>query len=1288
MTHDPWYEPPRPEAAPPPRPAGPWSLRRGGGGRRLRRAAPWILGIAAFLAVALAGATWWVTGTQSGARWGFERLGAIVPGELDVKEMRGPLRGPLEVRHLVYRNDRMEITVDRLVLHWRLSDLLRRRLDIQRLHAEDVRVLMGAAGDTPAERDSLDDGLADVDLPVSIVVRDGIVEGLQITTPGDPEGLVIDRVVLDGRSFEDSLQIRRLAVESRAFDAELSGRALPVGRYPLALEGRWTFRPEGGEEFTGEGTVAGELGGTLRVSQRVDRPFAFVAEGTILRLLRAPRVEGDVTFERFAPRTLDPGYPEGTFSGRLHVTGRIDDLAGHGTIMSRTEALGLAHTDVRFRRRGATWLVDNLYLTLPGTALELTGRGSVTGTGDAARMRFDARWRNLDWPLRGTPVFESERGTALLEGTPRAFDVRLEALLAGRDLPPGRWWLDGHGGDGRLTIRTVIADILDGRITGNGAVRWAPRVEWRLGLEGHGIDPGSVWRDWNGSVAFTGRSEGAMTRRGPVGTVLVSRLGGTLRGDTLAGGGTLVARGPGYTLRDAAVVWGRDTVAAAGDLVDRWDLAFRVAAPDLGQLPQGSGSLFAEGTVRGAGGRPHLVTTVRGESLFYQRYHATTLRAAGDLDFAPGGALHLDAAATELDVGEHSFARVIATIRGTQARHEARAAVTGTSDSLVAALAGGWNRGTWRGQLVTFDLVKRETGNWSLGGPAALTASTREMTLAGFEWRSGASRLALEADWDAAGPWRVDSRLDSVRLALFEPFLPADLRMTGNLHGRILARATADRLFADVDLVPGPGEISHLTADGRWVPTRFENGVLRAGADGRGLSATVALDLVNVGTVRGSVTMPQYAVLSRPARGQPLDGRLAVHLRDLALLQGLSPELEATAGSLDADLQFGGTLANPAVEGDLQVRNGAADVSRFGLQLREITLHAIGASGGKLAVQGSMMSGGGRLRFDGTADLGAGAKPQARLAVQGDRVQAIHTRETRIVVSPDLLVTLSGRRVDLNGEVRVPEGTIELSRGERRAVRPSRDVVYAAPDSIAPGALEVYSRVRIVLGDNVRLRGYGVDLKSSGSVLATDAPGMPTLASGELTAREGRYRIYGQELAIERGRLIFGGGPIVNPGLDIRASRRTDDGTVAGFEVRGTLQQPDLQVFSDPQRGQSQALAYILFGRPVERTNLQQGQLVSTMATTMGVGGTEMLAHGVASGLGIEEVRVHAGADLQSTSLMLGTHLSPKLYLSYGLGLFESQPVVQLRYVIDRRWTIEAETARQSRVDLMFTVER
>src|SRR5205814_6397344 len=98
----------------------------------------------------------------------------------------------------------------------------------------------------------------------------------------------------------------------------------------------------------------------------------------------------------------------------------------------------------------------------------------------------------------------------------------------------------------------------------------------------------------------------------------------------------------------------------------------------------------------------------------------------------------------------------------------------------------------------------------------------------------------------------------------------------------------------------------------------------------------------------------------------------------------------------------------------------------------------------------------------------------------------------------------------------------------------------------------------------------------------------------------------------------------------------------------------------DPARGQSQALAYIMFGHPIERGNLAQGQLVSTMATTMGMGGSELLAHGIASGLGIEEVRIEAGANTQATSVMLGTHLSPKLYMSYGMGAFHGPPAGQV----------------------------
>src|SRR5205814_2329940 len=163
---------------------------------RVRHGVRIALGTCAALAIAIGMAAWWTVYTEGGARWGFDQLGAILPGKLDVKEIQGPLHGPLEARQITYRTEKMEVRIDRLQLVWHLGWLLRRRLEIESLHAENVRVLLGAPGETQAARDSLASPLPDVNLPVNIIVRDGAVDHLQITTPASDSGFVIDRVAL------------------------------------------------------------------------------------------------------------------------------------------------------------------------------------------------------------------------------------------------------------------------------------------------------------------------------------------------------------------------------------------------------------------------------------------------------------------------------------------------------------------------------------------------------------------------------------------------------------------------------------------------------------------------------------------------------------------------------------------------------------------------------------------------------------------------------------------------------------------------------------------------------------------------------------------------------------------------------------------------------------------------------------------------------------------------------------------------------------------------------------
>jgi translocation and assembly module TamB len=1245
----------------------------------------------AALAVLAGFGSWWLFYTQPGAKWGFERLGGFFPGRLDVKDLHGPLRGPLEVRHFTYRNDHMAITADRVFIDWKLRELMmHRRLDIYKMRGENVRVVVGGPGDTPQAQDSLAGPLPDLNLPVTVIVHDALIEGLTIAKPGSDSGLVLDKVMLEARSQRgDSLRVNRLTVQSKPLDLEFSGVAMPRGSYPLTLRGGWTFRPKDSPPITGVGALTGSLD-TLRVVQDLSGSVTAHVDMRLFRPLRRLRFDGGVEFSDFTPRHFSAAWPEGTYRGRVHVAGEPQSFLTEGAVAGTVRQLGPTHADFRARRSDQKWLIDNLVLTRPGNRGRLQAHGTIEGDSITSRFDLQTQWVALGWPLRGPRWVESNRGSARIQGTTRNFGIHLRASLAGRNLPPGQWTLDGRGGPGRLAIRTVIAEILDGRIVGAGTVAWDPRVRWRLTFDGKGINPGTVWPAYPGKLDFAGRSEGVQERSGPTGQILVSRLAGTIRNQPVTASGTVFARRGEYSLSQAVAMWGPNRVEASGGIGKVLSLDWKLDAPKIGaSLAQASGSLRGQGTLRGSRRQPHITGFVTGESLFVGQFHANALRADGDLDLRPGGVLKLVAAATRVNAGTHAADRLEITANGTRENHQWRASVAGPRDSTVAVLAGGFGAGGWSGQVRALDLVNPRSGNWSLASPARLTASMRHAELSDFAWRSGNSRLTASANWTRGGPWRVESGLDSVQLALIQPQLPPRLRLEGVMRGHVVLHGTGDgRLFADVDVVPGPGNILYQNSAGQWVPTRFENARIQGTADGNRLQTAFGADLVGAGTVRGDLAWPAYGSFAA-GTSRPLDGHLVLHLRDLALVQAFTPEVDAPSGSLDADMTIAGTVQTPFLYGPLSLKNGSANVPRYGLQLRDINIQGTGSPGGKIALAGSARSGTGVLNIDGTAAVAAGAKPVANVHVHGTRIQAMNTRDMQFVASPDIVFALDGRRLDITGEVIIPEGKIGIGRADdRKLIKISPDVIYAGSDTLTGAPMEVRSRIRLELGENVRVTGFGIDGRPTGSVLAIDAPGLPTLGSGRFNLQDGRYKIYGQELNIESGSLIFGGGPIMNPAVRARALRKAADGTVAGFLVSGTVMRPEVQVFSEPPMGQSEALSYVMFGKPIERGNLSEGQIASRMALLMGVPGTNLLAQSVASEVGIEQASININGSLQNTNITLGTHLSEKLYVSYGVDVFQSVSSLLMRYILNRMLTVEAETSHQNRVDLLYNVER
>jgi translocation and assembly module TamB len=254
-------------------------------------------------------------------------------------------------------------------------------------------------------------------------------------------------------------------------------------------------------------------------------------------------------------------------------------------------------------------------------------------------------------------------------------------------------------------------------------------------------------------------------------------------------------------------------------------------------------------------------------------------------------------------------------------------------------------------------------------------------------------------------------------------------------------------------------------------------------------------------------------------------------------------------------------------------------------------------------------------------------------------------------------------------------------------VPPTDDVVFT--DTVANRAARqrVTARVRVLLGDSVSFKGFNFTADLGGDLLVVSVPRRPATGSGTITIKDGHYKAYGQDLTISDGRLRFAGGPVDNPGLDIRATRTAEDSVTAGVKIAGTLKAPQVTIFSDPPMSQGRALQYLVLGHPLGQSGGSQGSLASQAASSLGLRGGNLLASTLGRGVGLDQARIETKGDLQQASFVAGKYLSPNLYVSYGIGLFDPVSTLRLRYLLSSKWTLQAETGEATGADLLFRIE-
>ena len=601
----------------------------------------------------------------------------------------------------------------------------------------------------------------------------------------------------------------------------------------------------------------------------------------------------------------------------------------------------------------------------------------------------------------------------------------------------------------------------------------------------------------------------------------------------------------------------------------------------------------------------------------------------------------------------------------------------------------------------------RLTGNarlndGSLKIPAANLMLTRLEIDANSTGQQGINYLAEAKSAGGSITLRGDTRLDAVEgwpsrfqlearsfdiAALLKPWLPANTKIDGALNTTASLNFKAPHnLFGEIQFTAPSGTLEYPLLEGEIEQFQYRDSKLSLLLDRQGIHGYSEILIGDGNRFNGSFDLPDGRLLALDPQNQKLSADAKLDFKELAIIEALVPDITRLQGALALNLDAGGTLQKPDLAISAEMQNASVDIPRLGLNIKQINLRGVTDNDNQFIFELTAKSGEGNVTVNGSSQLSAERGWLTTFAITGDNLEVSRIPEATVNVSPDLVIELQRRTINIRGDLTVPYAKLQ-PKDITTAAQVSNDAVIVDSQETAQPKWQINSEINLILGERVTFFGFGFEGQLGGSLLIEEKAGQLTRGTGEIKILQGRYRAYGQRLDIENGRLLFTSGPLTDPGLDIRAVRKTGNVT-AGIQVNGRLKEPQLELFSIPAMGQTDSLSYLLLGRPMESASGEDGAMMAKAALALGLAGGDKLARSIGDRFGLDEMRIESDDKGDQASLVMGRYLSPKLYVSYGVGLIGSFNTFNFRYRISDRWQLKARSGESHAADLLYTFER
>lgn len=850
-----------------------------------------------------------------------------------------------------------------------------------------------------------------------------------------------------------------------------------------------------------------------------------------------------------------------------------------------------------------------------------------------------------------------------------------------------------------LTDFSILSNV--GRVQIDGQANWEKNVRFAAALNLSGLNTKEVLPQTpltvDGSFAIWGeRQNGRWKAKLQDLTVL-----GELRGQSLALTGAVESHGNGIVeAPELYFAVGNNTFEFSGKAdfakdIPELDFKTKIDAPDFGLVdPNLLGSVKGTLAVTGTTRLPVINADLTARNIDYfgttlKRGHLTGRMRSRDV---VSGRLTLQL--TDFKTQGVDIRKATIELRGNELRHNLTVHTEGTPISVDAKISGIYERmlGNWAGALAELK-VKTAYGPVTLEKPMRLAyvpdlnrANVSKACLAHTH-----ARLCLENDLKIDLTNRSDLRiligLPKFDLAFIKQYFP----------GRFVADGII-KANADVTLPAGLSELprGRVTVRAQDISTKYRMDLsdLKVGFNSVQLSFANAkdsiegnwkIDIKDNGDIEGSLRMSDLFNI------RTVDGTLKFVAVDATLVNSFLSPGESAEGQWFGNLRFAGTLEEPLIYGRTGLFNAKLDSTKLPFEMLPSDIK-LTFNGNSSTLEGHLKTPQGEVALNGSADWRTIGEGKAIVTTKGSNLRVTLPPDIEFDLTTDVTCEASSDLIKLDGAISIPWAKVSVSKLPASAVDVSDDVVRLdrprAKKKAASKPIPIESNLRIHIGDDVRVEAMGLKARLTGNLNVIQDNGTLGL-TGQISVPTGSFKAYGQDLLVRRGEFHFVGA-VANPLLDLEAIRnpdRTADDVIAGIRVTGSVDSPQVAVFTDPAKSETEALSYLIRGEGLDPSGDSDNTMITSALINLGLSQGSHVFESLGDAVGISGLGFETEGVGDSSQLVVSGYVLPGLKVKYGVGIFDSLATLTLRYRVIPRLYVEAVSGVDQALDLLYSFE-